>query len=298
MSQAIVSTRRRGNFFTCLAALVLISCSLSDVDLSQENPTPIVSDTESPTPIASETEEGAMPENSELEAAADNGSAESADASTISSEVFIPDYVPLDLPLSQWEAHRSQELLEANGFGTTATEWRRAAGHPSGLIRGAAFYLLSQQPDPQDEDLFRQGLDDIDETARALAAFGLYQLGVETATATLEEIAQLDVNAHLAAPRAAGLLAEIGLPEGVATLEQALSSRESYIRLSATQFLPAFVPLQGQSDGAGNTVDVWEYYCLALADSDTQVRALAEMQLREIGSAEALAVIEDCAGGG
>jgi hypothetical protein len=290
MSQATFSIRGRGIFFTSLASLVLISCSSSDIDLSQENPTP----------IANSTEESAMPDTSEseLEAAADNDLEESDDASTISSQVFIPDYEPLDLPISQWEAHRSQELLEANGFGNTAAEWRRAAGHPSGLIRGAAFYLLSQQPDPQDEDLFRQGLDDIDETARALAAFGLVQLGDETAIATLEEIARLDVNAHLAAPRAAGLLAEMGRPEGVDTLERALSSREGYIRLTAAQFLPQFVPLQGQSDGAGNTVDVWEIYCQALADSDPQIRTLGEMQLREIGSAEALAVIEDCSGGG
>lgn len=222
---------------------------------------------------------------------------ETIESGTITSDVIFPDYEPLDLPYSEWETHRSQELLTANGFGNTPAEWRRAAEHSSGLIRGTAYYLLTRQPDPQDEALFRQGLKDIDETVQSLAAEGLYRLGDDSALPTLQRIAQLDVNAHLAAPRAASLLAELGDPTAFATIERAMANEQGYIRLSAIQYIPSFVPLHGQRYGSGQTIDIWGIYCQALEDTDLQVRAVAEMQLQELNSPEALKVLADCSNG-
>jgi hypothetical protein len=142
----------------------------------------------------------------------------------ITTDVVLPEYEPLDLPYSEWEEVRSQELLTANGFGNTPAEWRRAAGHADGLIRGTAFYLLAREPDPLDE-----------------------QLG--------------------------------------------------YIRLTAVQYVPSFVPFQGQDYGSGLTIDIWALYCRALEDEDSQVQSVAEMQLQELKSPEALKVLEDCSTG-
>lgn len=216
---------------------------------------------------------------------------------TITSDVVLPDYEPLDLPYSEWEAQRSQELLTANGFGNTPDEWRRAAEHSDGLIRGMAYYLLARQPDPFDEALFRQGLEDSDQTVQSLVAYALYRLGDASAELTLHRIAQLEVNAHLAAPLAASLLAELGEPSAFDTIEQAMASEQGYIRLTAIQYVPSFVPLHGQGYGSGQTIDIWALYCQALEDEDLQVRAVAEMQLQELSSPEALRVLEDCSNG-
>lgn len=300
MPQASLLAPSRAIFFASFLALLLLSCNLLDNGLTQDPATPVEPTIEESTM----PDETALPNQDETpEPAADNGTppdeangeiVETETVGTITSEVVFPDYEPLDLPYSQWEVHRSKELLAANGFGDAPAEWRRAAEHHSGLIRGTAIYLLTRQPDPQDEALFRQELEDIDETAQALAAFGLARLGDTSALPTLQRIADLDVNANLAAPRAAGLLAELGDPTAFATIARAMTSGQGYIRLSAVQFVPPFVPLHGQSYGAEQPIDIWALYCQALEDPDIQVRAVAELQLQEINSAEALQVLEDC----
>jgi hypothetical protein len=213
---------------------------------------------------------------------------------TITSDVVIPTYKPLDVPFSEWEIHRSQELLEANGFGHTADEWRRATQHSSGLIRSTAYYLLTRQLDPQDEALFRQGLDDIDQTTQALSAYGLYRLGDKSVLPILERIAQLDVNVHTAATRAAGILGEIGEPTAFATIQKAINSDLDYIRLFAIQNAIPFAPLHGQPyNTSGTTIDIWDLYRQALQDESVQVRSVARLQLQELNSPEARELLQN-----
>jgi hypothetical protein len=212
---------------------------------------------------------------------------------TIASDVQIPVYGPLDVPYSQWETRRSQELLAANGYGHTADEWRRATRHASGLIRGTAYYLLSQHPEPQDEALYRRGLDDVDETAQVLSAYGLHSLGDRSARSTLARIAQADVTAHPAATRAAGILAELGDASAYVTIEAAMNSDQRYLRLLAVQNAMPFVPLHGQIDAAGKAIDIWGLYRRALQDDSAQVQSVAALQLRELGSPEALELLHN-----
>ncbi len=222
--------------------------------------------------------------------------AETASVTPISIEsgVELPEYEPLDLPYSEWGAHRSQELLTANGFGETKNEWRRAADHSSGLIREAAVYLLVKQPEPMDEALFSKGLEDIDETVQSLSAYGLVRLGRDSAESTLQRIAQQDPDAFLAAPLAASLLAELGDPSAFDTMIQAMTNQYGYVRLIAMQYMPSFVSLHSQITSSGQANDVWSVYCQALGDEDGQVRAVAEMQLEELDLPEALATLKDC----
>ncbi|MCB0208685.1 MAG: hypothetical protein KDJ52_05130 [Anaerolineae bacterium] len=212
---------------------------------------------------------------------------------TITSDVIIPDYKPLNVPYSQWETERSQELLTANGFGTTPDEWRQATQHSSGLIRSAAYYLLTRHPEQQDEDLFRRGLEDSDQTSQNLAIYGLYRLGDSSAVPTLEKTAQLDVDAHTAATQAAGLLAEMGKPMAFATIQQAMNSNLEYIRLFAIQNAMSFVPLHGQIYAADKTIDIWDLYRQALQDENIQVRSVANLQLQELDFPEAQALLQN-----
>jgi hypothetical protein len=284
---------RRGIFIIFLTAFLLLTCTLSDNSLTRATPDPIKTSSEE-TSMPKETKEPGEGEETKLGSILDHNTPETEETVDISSEVIIPDYEPLDLAYSEWGAHRSQELLTANGFGENPAEWRRAAGHSSGFIRGTAFYLLVQQLDPADESLFRQGLADFDQTVQSLSAFALVRLGDSTAAATLQHIAQLDAEAILSAPLAAGLLAELGDPSGIKTMKMALSSELGYVRLNAVQYLPSFVPLHGLEDGSGQTIDVWDLYCQAMKDVDIQVKATAEMQLQELNSAEALELLGSC----
>ncbi|HBL14861.1 MAG TPA: hypothetical protein DD379_26420 [Cyanobacteria bacterium UBA11162] len=212
---------------------------------------------------------------------------------TVTSDVVIPDYEPLDVPYSEWETHRSQELLEANGFGNAIAQWRRATQHSNGLIRSSAYYLLTRHPEQQDETLFRQGLEDSDETVQTLSAYGLYSLGDKSALSILERIAQLDVNAHTAATQAAGILAKMGNPTAFATIEAAINSDLEYIRLFAIQNAMPFVPLHGQTYALGKSIDIWNLYSQALQDKNVQVRSVAKMQLKELNSPEALELLQN-----
>jgi HEAT repeat protein len=214
------------------------------------------------------------------------------DSFTIESDVVIPIYRPLDVPYSEWEAARSQELLTANGFGSTMAEWRRATGHPSGLLRGTAYYLLTQHPEQQDENLYRQGLDDLDETVQVISAYGLYLLGDSSALPALEKIAGYDVGAHTAAARAAGILGELGDPTAFATIQKAMQSEQRYVRLFAIENAMAFVPLHGQTYAPGKTIDIWSLYRQALQDENGQVRSVAKLQLRELNTPEALELLK------
>jgi hypothetical protein len=280
--------------------LWLVLCLL--VSCTAVNPT---TKTAPPEPGASDEKETMMPDvpetpESETPHPKEPGSDETPaltprEGITVTSDVVIPSYEPLDVPYSEWEAYRSQELLAANGFGDTRDEWRRAAGHSSGLIRSAATYLLSREPEPQDEALFRVGLEDTDQNVQSLAAYGLYKLGDESVVPTLETIAGLDVNVYTAAPRAAGILGEIGEPAAFATIEAAMDSELVYVRLFAIENAPPFVPLHGETYAPGKTIDIWALYRRALQDESSQVSSVARMELEELDSPEARRLLGDAA---
>ena len=110
---------------------------------------------------------------------------------------------------------------------------------------------------------------------------------------TLERIAQLEVNVHPAATRAAGILAEMDEPSAFATIQKAINSDLRYIRLFAIQNAMPFVPLHGQTYAPGKTIDIWSLYRQALQDENVQVRSVAKLQLQELDSPEALELLQN-----
>lgn len=283
----------RGVCLGCCFVVLLAACrsteinqdsiTASETPLEESNMTKTTpGSTESQTYKTDSTSEGSTPE------------VEGDGTVSIESSVELPAFEPLNLPYSEWGAHRSQELLTANGFGATANEWRRAADHSSGLVREAAIYLLVGQLQPGDEVVFRKGLEDIDESVQALSAYGLIRLGDDSAKSTLQQIAQQDPDVFLSAPLAASLLAELGDPSAFDTMVLAMTNQYGYVRLIAMQYMPSFIPLHGQATPSGQEVDVWFLYCQALGDEDGQVSAVAQMQLEELDSPEAIAVLRDC----
>ena len=95
----------------------------------------------------------------------------------ISDSLIIPDYPPLDVPYSQWQRIRHEQLLEANGIDPQNCDWKEVVKHPSGLLREAAFYLLVHPPKGADSLLLKRALSDSETAVQSLASFGLYLLG-------------------------------------------------------------------------------------------------------------------------
>lgn len=286
----------RGFLLGCCVALLFVACRPADSPPNRNEATEIPVEESNVTKTIPGSTEGNSA-SSEQGSADSTPEAQATGADPLESSVELPEFEPLDLPYSEWGAHRSQELLTFNGFGDTAEDWRQAADHADGLVREAAVYLLVRQLDPGDEASFRKGLRDADESVQALSAFGLVQLGDDAAKSTLEQIAQQDPDVFLAAPLAASLLAELGDPSAFATMVRALSDPYGYVRLVAMQYLASFIPLHGQTTPSGQEVDVWSLYCQALGDADGQVSAIARMQLEESGIPEAVAVLNDCSAG-
>ena len=198
--------------------------------------------------------------------------------------------LPLELvarPYLAQEAAESQDLLMANGFGESFGEWQRAAQSSSGVIATAALYLLTRQPSPENESLFRGGLENPDESVRALAAYGLVRLGDNAALVILQQVARLNPDVFLGATRAAGLLGELGEAAGYATILRGMDSMISAIRIMATRNLLPFVDLHGRTYAQGIKIDIWALYERALTDNELNVRLVARAQLAIIDLPEA-----------
>lgn len=205
----------------------------------------------------------------------------------LNGDVIIPNYQPLKIPYSEWELHRNTELLEVNGFAANEEAWRTATSHSSGLIRGAAYFALMQDLKVQDEPLFLKGLSDLDETVQTYSAYGLHQLGNETALEKLLNIARLSVDNHVAAMQAAGLCGQLGMAESFLTIEQAMSSEFEYVQVFGIQNAMFFEPLHKSTFGANLTLDIWSLYKKALLSKSGTVKAIAMAQLKEFDSSEA-----------
>ena len=176
-------------------------------------------------------------------------------------------------PFPQWEIQRSQEILTANGFGHTPEAWQQAAHHSDGLIRVSAYHLLSHLPEPENIALFEKGLTDADESVKVLAAYGLLRLGDESHKDIIEEIARLNVEAYLAAPRAAGILGSLGEATAFKTILRGMQSELSVIRIWSIKNVLPFAALHGQAYGPDKNIDIWAFYAQALQDPEANVRA-------------------------
>lgn len=263
--------------------------------MTNEKTTPPAGAEEQPagTPDASSTSPPETPPASEPTTEATSTEPIVVGPITVEPQVVLPPVQPVEGPFSESETQRNRQILTANGFGDTIAEWRRAAEHTNGLIRVAAYHLLTRQPDSQDEGLFRRGLQDRDESVRALAAYGLIRLGDDSVKGVIEEIARLDVEAFLGAPRAAGILGELGEPAGFATILRGMKSNLSVIRVWTMKNALPFAALHGQEYASGKTIDIWALYTQALQDSDRNVRQVARAQLLELNTPQALKILEN-----
>ncbi len=214
------------------------------------------------------------------------------DAFTIEADVILPSLHLGDLPFSAWEIYTNQAILAANSFENSTDSWRQATQHVSSLVRIAAYYLLTHPSSSQDTALFHQALLDADESVRALAAYGLVQLGDVSALDIIIQVAALDVEAYLGAIRAAGILAELGDGRAFTVILRAMASPIGAIRVWGMKQVRPFVALQGQPIHADETVDVWPVYERALQDDDANMRYVARQQLKELGSPEAATLLE------
>lgn len=209
------------------------------------------------------------------------------------NSIIIPGYKPLNKAYSTWEIFRSKELLAANGFDNHEEEWQRATKHREGLIRGTAFFLLSRLPVEKNIQLFREGLNDIDETVQAFCAFALSKTGDKTALEKLKSISELKVESHIAAIQAAGLLAQLGITAAFKTIAQAMESKLEFIQIFGIQNAVFFIPHHGKNYDVNHKIDIWELYRNVLKNERSHVRAIAGAQLQEIKSKNTVKIPPD-----
>lgn len=196
--------------------------------------------------------------------------------------VVIPEFDrPADLPYSQWEEHDLRQLLQANGYGATPAEWRRAAASSVWAVRDGAFALLARRSDPADAALFRRGQEDESPLTRVWAAYGLLRTGDADARAALEARSRDGQGTHLpAALSAARLLGELGDARAYQIIEQAMQAGKARYRV-VMNALP-FAALHGRPYAPGRNIDIWAFYDAALRDPDERTQNVALAQLAEL----------------
>jgi HEAT repeat protein len=198
--------------------------------------------------------------------------------------IVIPSIpIPPGTPFSEREAVVYRGLLRANGYDAVPAEYRRATGSSEPTLRAAAFALLARDPAAHDLARFAQGAEDPDLAVRAFAAFGLERLDPGRGAPVLREVAARDAGFGDYGPLiAAALLARLGDASGFATVERAMSVATA--RIPAIERLWPFARLR--------TPGIWAAYDQALASGDAVVREQVLAQLRELGSPEAVPVLE------
>jgi HEAT repeat protein len=198
--------------------------------------------------------------------------------------IVIPSIpIPPGTPFSKRESEVYRGLLRANGYDAAPYGYRQATSSSEPALRAAAFALLAGEPGAEDLARLAQGAADPDPAVRAFAAFGLEQLHAGRGVPVLREVAARDAGFGDYGPLiAAALLARLGDASGFATVERALSVATA--RLPAVERLWPFARLR--------TPGVWDAYDQVLASGDPVTREQVLAQLRELGSPEAVPVLE------
>ena len=184
-------------------------------------------------------------------------------------ELVVP-HPPADVPYAELEDFQARALLEANGIpiGSEALE------HPVEVISAAAARTLGADGDTSAIEPLRALAGRPDDTRRAEAAYALARLGErDEGVQILRELLDLPVEGYVAPMLAAGSLARLGDPSGLAAIERGLASSNHLVRRIATKQLFHF-------DGVA---DVGPLFERALADEDRGVADQARAELRELG---------------
>lgn len=198
---------------------------------------------------------------------------------------------PDDLPFSAWEVYATRQLLEANDFGDTRADWRRAAASQLAVLRAGGLLLLSESPEPKDRNLFETGLRDRYDAVCVWAARGLLRLGDARAREVLEALrTKAPAEGELAPLVASRLLAELHDAAAFETISHAAAQLPDLA--AVLKNLAPFVALQGQRY-AGGTVDVWPLYSRALAAGDGRSETLALAQLDELAPPDAAPLLRE-----
>jgi hypothetical protein len=103
----------------------------------------------------------------------------------------------------------------------------------------------------------------------------------------IRRVSELDPLAYLGAPRAAGMLGELGEPAGYAGVLRGMACRLGAMRIWTIKNAMPFIPLHGESYAPGETIDIWALYDRALQDDEFNVRYVAREQLALLDDPEA-----------
>jgi hypothetical protein len=187
----------------------------------------------------------------------------------------IPDYQPMDVAYSKWQSEREKQLLAVNAYGDDRQEWIRACTDSFVLIRMAGIYLLTENPQDSDREVYRAALNDIEYSVRALAAYGLVQLGEKEYMDIIRQVAGIRDGVSLCVYQAAGLLGSLNETDAFEVIRKGVQSSYETARIASMHNAYRFL-------SHWESLNLDAFYTDMLAHDDPRVRLIARMQLEEL----------------
>jgi HEAT repeat protein len=188
-------------------------------------------------------------------------------------ELVVPDPRP-GVPFADAEDQHAEDILTANGVPLTASGLQAALDSDVEVLQSAAARVAGAGAERGVLESLRALASGNGDTVRAAAAYALARLGEVDGVAALLACLELPIEAYLAAVQAAGSLARLGDPRGLAVVERALRSSNSIVRTVATKQLLFFDGLEG--------ADARALLARAASDSDPQIARQARSELDEL----------------
>ena len=203
----------------------------------------------------------------------------------------VPD-PPSGLTYSEFEDFRYREILKANGIPIEEAELLVALNNERNILQAAAAHTLGRMSSVSAFPTLKTLLTSIEDIVKVEAAYALARNGVNEGKETLVQYLDYPPEAYVFPPKAAGYLAQLGLPQGYKTIVRCMELENVAVRMLACKQIYFFVQFDGLQDAEQNRVDVGLLFERALNDPDTNVQWQALVQLRELQSPKFRKILE------
>jgi len=187
------------------------------------------------------------------------------------------------------EERLDRELLRERGIATSGAPLVTALASPDVIVKLAAAHLIGIAGDSTAIPALAALLEDPIDLVQTEAAYALLRLDDPRGRPVLARWTHERVDAFIAPAIAAGYLARAGDPSGLPTVRRSFDVDNVAVRISACKRISDFLPYPEAEH------DVDELFERALADPEPDVVWQALLQLREIRTAAATALLERAA---
>lgn len=198
---------------------------------------------------------------------------------------------PATIKYPELEDWRHKKLLELNGVALEADALARVLERGVEVLQVSAAHTAGSMGFDSTIPLLEKYSKEGDDLLQVEAAYALVRLGQENGRAVLEKCLRYPLDAYLCPPVAAGYLAQLGDAWGFAVIVTALQQPLAMLRMMACKQLYFFMPFHGMRANGQERLHVLAQFERALNDPDREIRWQAVVQLRELTSEPARALL-------